>query len=68
MSKKDKTIVEFMEGLLVLRQTEYEKAKATLLSVECNNKNMTDFLNKSFSLAEKYRPKLLEMKGGVVNA
>lgn len=68
MSKKDKTIVEFMEGLLVLRQAEYEKAKATMLSVESDNKNMTEFLNKAFSLAEKYRPKLLDMKGGVVNA
>lgn len=64
MSKKDKMIVEFMQELISLPQHLYEEAKTTLLAAEVGNTHMTEFLIKAFSVANKRRPKLLEMKGG----
>ena len=68
MSEKDIRIVEFVRDLIKLPQKVYEEVKVTLLSVEVGNTQMTEFLTKAFDIAEKRRPKLLEMKGGVVNA
>lgn len=68
MSEKDKMVIEFVYYLIKLPQKAYEKYKAISLSVEAGNTNMIEFLTKAFDIAEMHRPKLIEMKGGVVNA
>ena len=68
MSEKDIMIVEFVHDLIKLPQKAYEEVKVILLSVEAGNTHMTEFLTKAFDIAEGRRPRMLEMKGAVVNA
>lgn len=66
MGKKNKIVVEIVEELITTQQHLYEEIKVTLLAIYVRNAHMTNFLIKAFDFAEEHRPKLLEVKGGVV--
>lgn len=66
MSRKEMEITNIAMLLVQCTQEEYEANKAVLLAVNVNNAHLLDFFKRLFTIVDKKRPQLIEMKGGAV--
>ncbi len=55
-------ITEFIIALVRSDQAFFEKVKVMFLAMNCDNPKMYAFLSTAFRIAERYRPKMIEMK------
>lgn len=65
MDEKDKIIVEFITEMLKTTPDDYMEIKLILMAHSAGKPALTHFLQEAFRLIEAYRPRLIEMKGGV---
>lgn len=66
MDDKDKIITEFIAEMLKAAPDDYMEIKLILLAHSAGKPSLVYFLQEVFKLVELHRPRLIEMKGGVV--
>lgn len=58
----DEELNRFVFALVKADQAFFEKVKVMFLAMNCDNPKMYAFLSTAFRIAERYRPKMIEMK------
>ena len=66
MSEKEKIIMSFIAEMQDTSPDDYMEIKLIMLAVNAENTVVLNFLRMAFELIEARRPRLIEMKEGVI--